>query len=93
MGRRRGPRQVPYTNLAPCFYRFRLHASNKRKQLEGYVRKAHQSIWDLRSPILDQRGLVTMPARATDAGGHCTIQSTPGSGVQVIAEFLPAPTG
>ena len=32
-------------------------------------------------------GLLGMKERATNAGGHCTIQSVPGSGVQVAAEF------
>ena len=32
-------------------------------------------------------GLMSMKERAADAGGHCTIESVPGAGVQVIAEF------
>jgi signal transduction histidine kinase len=32
-----------------------------------------------------------MKERAEDAGGRCTIESTPGSGVQVVAEFPLAP--
>ncbi|MEQ1574340.1 MAG: two-component regulator propeller domain-containing protein [Vicinamibacterales bacterium] len=168
--------------------RTRAQLVGMRKQLEGYIRETRQSIWDLRSPTLDQHGLVgalratgdrltagkvrfaltvtgtprpcpphvethvlrigheavmnavrhsqarqvqmdigfdrkvlrlriaddgrgfdaeqvaasgpamhyglaTMRERAADAGGHCTIQSVPGSGAQVIAEFPLAPTG
>jgi signal transduction histidine kinase len=36
-------------------------------------------------------GLTTMRERASDAGGRCTVQSVPGVGVQVIAEFPLAP--
>jgi signal transduction histidine kinase/ligand-binding sensor domain-containing protein len=32
-------------------------------------------------------GLMSMKERAADAGGRCTIESVPGAGVQVIAEF------
>jgi signal transduction histidine kinase/ligand-binding sensor domain-containing protein len=32
-------------------------------------------------------GLVNMKERAADAGGRCRIESTPGAGVEVIAEF------
>jgi signal transduction histidine kinase len=32
-------------------------------------------------------GLLSMQERAVDAGGRCTIASTPGGGVEVIAEF------
>ena len=32
-------------------------------------------------------GLMNMKERAAEAGGHCTIESMPGAGVQVIAEF------
>jgi signal transduction histidine kinase len=32
-------------------------------------------------------GLVSMRERAAEAGGRCTIESAPGQGVQVIAEF------
>ena len=37
-------------------------------------------------------GLAGMKERAADAGGRCTIDSAPGSGVQVVAEFPLAPT-
>jgi signal transduction histidine kinase len=37
-------------------------------------------------------GLMSMKERAVDAGGCCTIESQPGSGVQVVAEFPLAPT-
>jgi signal transduction histidine kinase len=36
-------------------------------------------------------GLATMRERALDAGGCCTVESIPGTGVQVIAEFPLAP--
>ena len=36
---------------------------------------------------LDHYGLMSMEERAADAGGRCTIESVPGAGVQVIAEF------
>jgi signal transduction histidine kinase len=32
-------------------------------------------------------GLLSMRERAADAGGRCTIESTPGRGVEVVAEF------
>ena len=32
-------------------------------------------------------GLLSMRERAADAGGRCTIESTPGGGVEVVAEF------
>jgi signal transduction histidine kinase len=38
-------------------------------------------------------GLVSMKERAADAGGRCTIESLPGSGVQVVAEFPLRATG
>jgi signal transduction histidine kinase len=38
-------------------------------------------------------GLVSMRERAADAGGRCTIESAPGAGVQVVAEFPLRPTG
>jgi signal transduction histidine kinase len=36
---------------------------------------------------LGHYGLMSMQERAADAGGRCTIESMPGAGVQVIAEF------
>jgi ligand-binding sensor domain-containing protein len=39
------------------------------------------------SGSLAHYGLLSMQERAADAGGRCTIESTPGSGVQVVAEF------
>jgi signal transduction histidine kinase/ligand-binding sensor domain-containing protein len=36
-------------------------------------------------------GLTTMRERALDAGGRCVVESIPGAGVQVIAEFPLAP--
>ena len=36
---------------------------------------------------LGHYGLMSMKERAADAGGRCTIESMPGAGVQVIAEF------
>ena len=44
-------------------------------------------------PADQHYGLVSMTERAADAGGRCTIESTPGSGVQVVAEFPLRPTG
>jgi signal transduction histidine kinase len=42
---------------------------------------------------LDHYGLLSMKERAADAGGRCTIESMPGTGVQVIAEFPIAASG
>jgi signal transduction histidine kinase len=32
-------------------------------------------------------GIIGMQERAAEVGGHCTIESTPGAGSQVVAEF------
>jgi signal transduction histidine kinase len=38
-------------------------------------------------------GLLSMKERAIEAGGSCSVESRPGTGVEVVAEFPLAPTG
>lgn len=40
-----------------------------RKQVEEFIREARQSIWDIRSPRLERRDLVTA---LREVGGHAT---------------------
>jgi len=59
-----------------------------RKQVEEYIREARQSIWDLRSPRLERRDLVTA---LREAGEHATDDQAVQFELDVQGEPRPCP--
>ena len=74
------------TALGPSSNAARDQLVRVRRQVEAYIREARQSIWDLRSPILETRDLATaLREYARDAIGESGVRFTSAiAGNQVI---------